>query len=71
MNEYIKEAMMDMYLRMVRIRELKAKRRLCSLRARYPALCICILERRLSQQACANVCGTTIILPARIADTVI
>ena len=36
-----------------------------------PALCICILERRLSQQACANVCGTTIILPARIADTVI
>lgn len=62
-----KEAMKDMYLRMVRIREFESKAQSLFADGKIPGFYICIWARRLLPPVCVSACGMTTTSPAPIA----
>ena len=66
-----KEAMKDMYLRMIRIREFESKAQSLFADGKIPGFVHLYLARKLSLPVCAPACGMTIISPAPIAVMVI
>ena len=66
-----KEAMKDMYLRMIRIREFESKAQSLFADGKIPDLFICTWAKRLSPPAYVPACGMMTTLPVPIVAMVI